>query len=264
MSSIREGQNTQDGGFWKKDWHTDQSIDEAIRDLEGSKGDGVSGEEMDTLLKSGADYGQISEREYSAMKRWVQGNWDRMSPEAQQKWAKFDKAMQEAGGSGQAEKHHSQNEAVIMSGAKLENLMKEIGETGKTAPVNTAPAPDGVDKPTTTTTTTSPDGTTTTTTTSPAHPEPSSPPAEPARPYGGGNSWMEILLALMDKIESKEQALKDKAKALNGKSEEEIGKGELLEIDAGMKEIQQMFTMVTNILQAQHDTLNKGLANLRV
>ena len=259
---------------WGKDHWTDASVDDALRQLEGSKKDGVSEQEMRDLLEKGRDYGQITEREYSQIRRWVQANYNSLSPEARKIFEKFDAAMQAAGGAGTAHKHHGTGDKVVLEGAKLDQLMNDIEGVGK----HSAPPP-------------------------PAHNPPSPPPPQPAPPptaTGGSSqgtkldSWSAIMLALIEMLEKKDQQVKAQANEVlskgggnapksaeggqaNGTNETggaknaegtdaEGGpeKGDLMRLDQAMKDLNTMFQLVTNIMQAHHDTLKGGINNLRV
>lgn len=250
---------------WGKDFKTDAGIDAQLQLLNATKGQGISGDAMDGLLSDAMDYDQVTEREYSAMKQWVGANFASLSPEAKAKWAKFDAAMQEAGGKGTAIKHHSSDEAVILSGQKLLDLKAAISEIGKkpTADAARPPAADGCDL---------------------ARPEADRPPqprcADPAPPPAtldrpevtAGSSWGSIFAMILDILMGKEKDLKDAMKEKGdelkklkaGGGDFEVAKGDLVNMQNTLQQINQMFTMVTNMMSAVHETNKAGIQNLRV
>jgi hypothetical protein len=257
-NGIKETTNKHDS-WLGSDWHTDVGIDQKLHAFILTPPGGMSGEEMSELLDEAGDYGQVTEREYSAMKRWVDANFVKLSPEARKLWEKFDASMQDAGGIGTAEKHHSTNEVVVTSGPELQSLLKDISAMAQ--PPAALPS-DHVQPPTTQ---------------APAElpvPEPPPPPPEPAVPADikgpRGNSWGAIFAYIMQILDDKEKGLKDKitekAKEMKGKEggDFQILQTDLLALQDELKSINQMFSLVTNMMTALHDTIMKGVNNVRV
>jgi hypothetical protein len=288
---------------------TDASVDAAIAKLDGSKADGVSKEELLELLKSGGDYGQLTEREYNAIRQWVEKNSSRLSPEAKEAFGKFDAAVQQAGGNPNGLKADvlglpfglgnvfgpSAKDKALLEGNKLENLFKSI--EGK----------DSIDK--------CPPGQ------HPGHtvpPPPSSSSSPPSGQGGGvqgsggaqgsggvsggsGMSWEAIFANIMASLDKLEKSLKERAMGLSAKIDKsekagkefdtamkewegkdpatrgeapkaadfgdsgtEVSRTELANIQGDVQKINQMFTMLTNLMQTVHDTKKSAINNLRV
>ncbi|HEY0712834.1 MAG TPA: hypothetical protein VGF45_09190 [Polyangia bacterium] len=228
----------------RKDFYSDASVDNAIAGMERDKGNGITGEKMDRFLSAAADNDQFTEREYSAMKRWVEGNFYSLSPEAQEKWLKFDAAMQGAGGVGTAVKHHDVGEAVIMEGSAVRALLGDIGETAKPAP---APAPqaDGVHGATT----------------GSNNPAPTSSPS-PEAPSGGaaageGSATSKDGVRLNPRMQ---KILEDAGVDISTMDAKELN---ALAAQQAMSDYNRMVQLLTNLLQMDHEAKKSIIQNMR-
>jgi hypothetical protein len=235
----------------------DASADSALKKLNSSKADGVSAEELAAAFEEIADYGQLTQTEARQLLDWGRENFDRLSPEAKKVLEKIDSALQDAGFKNKG--LDFQNGQIVLGGPQLEALRGEINKiTGGTGRGGGAGQPDGVDRP-------------------PSHHgdqptyDPPRPPSTggtqgPSGGSGASMSWREIFALLLQAVSDKEKEVKEKGKiaADATKGGKDSGKKELGEFQQAMQELNEMFSMVTNLMKSLHDTANVGIRNLTV
>jgi hypothetical protein len=242
---------------------SDASMDSAIQKLNATKQDGVSGEEFKELFDAMSDYGQVTGQEAQQFLKWAKDNYKHLSPEAKQMLEKIDSALQAAGhdsrgidklGGGDPNK-------IVLSGAQLDALKSEVNKIGGGGKTGGGGQPDGVD---------------------PNHghghgdPAPYTPSAPPSRGGSaggaggvggaGGSSWREIFAMLADALSKKENEAKElgkeaaKASAGGGES----GKKAVIDFQQALSEMNELFTMITNMMKSLHDTASAGIRNIAV
>jgi hypothetical protein len=89
--------HTHDAGFFHRDWDyaTDKTVDLATEKLNAAAHDGVDASEALDFIKSGSDFGQVTDREARQISAQLRNHYDQMNPEAKKIADRFEATFQE-------------------------------------------------------------------------------------------------------------------------------------------------------------------------
>jgi hypothetical protein len=257
----------------------DRSIKTAMAETNAQ--DGISAKELGGLYDSMADGDGMSLKEAREFLAYGNANYAKMDPEARKMFDKISNEINKACAENPSvltDGRHTHMregiEQIVLSSDQMATLRTDINKIGNFDPA--AAGTDGTDEtPPVETKPTSGSG-----------PTVSSPPAEPEHgpsgPSGagggekidfGGGSWEEIFAKILQMIDKKEAALKEKAKGVTQKISDETNRAntanaeggkqeanvsslntDLAEITGELKKIEQLVTMVTNLQKTNHET----------
>jgi hypothetical protein len=88
--------HTHDSGFLRFDWeyHTDASVDLGANKLNAVSHDGISAEELEEFIRSGADFDQITDREARQISAEIRKHFNQLTPEARKVAERFETKFQ--------------------------------------------------------------------------------------------------------------------------------------------------------------------------